>query len=90
MAIDVPRFAKLARIFVPPEEAGRVARELEALLAAAEQLPPATCGCDNSVPDEEMWLRPDEIRPSCAREEILQNAPHTIDGYIAVPPVSKG
>lgn len=90
MAIDVPHFAKLARIFLQPEEAERFAQEFEGLLAAAEQLPPATCGEMDGMPGEEMWLRPDEIRPSSAQGEILQNAPHTSNGYIAAPLINKG
>jgi aspartyl/glutamyl-tRNA(Asn/Gln) amidotransferase C subunit len=31
-------------------------------------------------------FRPDEVRPSLDREEVLQSAPETRDGYFVVPP----
>jgi aspartyl-tRNA(Asn)/glutamyl-tRNA(Gln) amidotransferase subunit C len=31
-------------------------------------------------------FRPDEVRPSLDREEVLQSAPETRDGFFVVPP----
>ena len=87
---EVEHIAKLAHLHLSDEEKMRYREQLSAILAYAERLqalqteaiaPTATILPVDSV------MRPDEPRPSMAREDLLLNAPAEKDGMFQVPPV---
>lgn len=92
MDIDVRRLAALAHIQIAEEEVEEFTRYLEGRLKAADTLPALAGGADSVAAPaasgsavETMELRPDAVRPSSAREDILHNAPHVRAGCFAVP-----
>jgi aspartyl-tRNA(Asn)/glutamyl-tRNA(Gln) amidotransferase subunit C len=87
---QVRHIARLARLRLTAEEERRYAEQLSAILDYAERLKrvdtadiPPTAG----VQGLQAPLRPDNPRPSLARERVLANAPATADGMFLVPPV---
>ncbi len=85
---DVAHLAHLARLAVTGEELDLFAGQLEVILAsvahvadvAADDIPPTT----HAVPLTNI-TRPDEIRPSLPRDEVLAAAPVAEDGRFRVP-----
>lgn len=86
-AEEVRHIAALARVAVSPEEVERLRVQLSGILEHFQVLneidtadvPPTAQALDlHSV------QRPDEVRPSLPRAEVLRNAPRTEDGYIRV------
>lgn len=90
---DVERIAALARLSVTDAEADRLASELEAILAYAEQL----AGLDTSDVEPTSHpielptpLRDDEPEPALAPELALANAPEHEGSAFVVPKVIEG
>ncbi len=90
---DVERIAALARLSVTDAEADRLASELEAILAYAEQL----AGLDTSDVEPTSHpielptpLREDEPEPALAPELALANAPEHEGSAFVVPKVIEG
>ena len=87
---DVERVAALARLSVSDAEAERLARELEAILAQAQQLagvdtegiPPTAHPVELPTP-----LRDDEPEPPLDPERALANAPEREGTAFVVPKV---
>jgi aspartyl-tRNA(Asn)/glutamyl-tRNA(Gln) amidotransferase subunit C len=90
MSIDrktVDHVALLARLALTPEERERLRDQLSALLehinviseADTSQVP-ATA---HVLPIRNVMVS-DQTRPSCAREELLENAPAREEGYFRV------
>ena len=83
--------AKLARIDLPDDEAEATQANLENVLNYVQQLQSVELpediepffGAIESV----NAIRPDEVKPSCSREEILANAPDSDGEFYRVPPV---
>ncbi|OQM73213.1 Asp-tRNA(Asn)/Glu-tRNA(Gln) amidotransferase subunit GatC [Manganibacter manganicus] len=93
MSVDlhtVKRVARLARIAVSEEEAGRMAGELNAILGFVEQLSevdvtdvePMT-----SVTLMEMKKRQDVVTDGAKASDIVANAPATEENFFLVPKV---
>jgi len=90
---DVERIAALARLSVTDAEADRLARELEAILAYAEQLagidtsevPPTSHPIELPTP-----LRADDPEPPLDPELALANAPEREGSAFVVPKVIEG
>lgn len=85
---QVLHVAKLARLDLTDDEVGSMSRELSAVLDHIEKIGelqlddvPAT----SHVVDVVNALRPDEPRPSLARELALANAPEVVDDGFGVP-----
>jgi aspartyl-tRNA(Asn)/glutamyl-tRNA(Gln) amidotransferase subunit C len=86
--IDIARVARLARIALSEEELVNYGRQLEHIVEYAEQVqalptdgvPPTS----HALPMTNAF-RPDEVTPSLDREEILSQAPDSVDGYFRVP-----
>ncbi len=90
---DVRHVAKLAALSLTPDEEARMVRELGSILGLMESL----AGLDvTDVPPTfhavplSAALRPDRVRPSTPRAELLQAAPAQEDGGFAVPKVMDG
>ena len=87
---EVAHVARLARLGLSPEEMDRLARELDHILDAMQELrqldtsaiPPTA----QVIPLQNV-MREDVARPSYPVEEILENAPVARDGQFVVPPV---
>ncbi|MFC6718510.1 Asp-tRNA(Asn)/Glu-tRNA(Gln) amidotransferase subunit GatC [Natrialbaceae archaeon GCM10025810] len=83
---EVRHVATLARIDLAEEEVERFTDQFADILEYFETL--------DRVPEVDREadlanvMRPDEVRPSLEREEALENAPETEDGYFKGPNVS--
>jgi aspartyl-tRNA(Asn)/glutamyl-tRNA(Gln) amidotransferase subunit C len=86
---EVAHLARLARLALDDDELDRLASQLDVILGAvakigevsdAEGVKPMT----HAVPLENV-MRPDEIRPSLPREDVLAGAPLAEDGRFRVP-----
>ena len=83
---EMMALAHACRLSLTPEECIRYARDLEALEALAEVLPPnEKAGSWQRRACALGELREDRGFPSPLREEMLSNAPMQTDGYIVVP-----
>jgi len=85
---DVEHVAGLARLALTDEEVDRFARELGVILEHAEDL--AALDLDDVEPTAHPLplvnvLRPDEVRSSLPRDEVLGQAPAVEDGRFRVP-----
>lgn len=86
--IDIARVAKLARIALTPEELDEYGRQLADIVEHAERvgaLP--TDGIEPTSHPLPMTnaFRPDEVRPSLDRDEVLAQAPDAEGEYFRVP-----
>lgn len=87
---DVRKVALLARLPLSEEELAQMQQQLSSILNYMEMLqevdvadvPPTA-----QVTDVVNIVRPDEVRPSLPRDEVLANAPRQEDGYFKVKPV---
>ena len=88
--IDVSYVAQLARIRLSEKEAEQMQGELEKILGYVQTLQELDVeGVEpmaHAVPLENV-LRPDELRSSLAREQVLANAPAQVDGQFLVPKI---
>ena len=85
---EVEHVARLARLALSDEELDGFARELGVILEHAEDL--AALDLDGVEPTAHPLplvnvLRPDEVRPSLPRDEVLDQAPAVEDGRFRVP-----
>ena len=85
---EVAHLARLARLALTDEELTRYAGQLDGILdavakvteVAADDIPPTS----HSVPLTNV-TRPDVLRPSIDRDEVLAMAPASEDGRFRVP-----
>ena len=87
--IDIAHVARLARLDLNPEELDGYRAQLGDILDHAAQV--QSLEGDPSTHSEhplglENTYRPDERRPSLDRDEVLEQAPESRDGYFVVPP----
>ncbi|MBN9046708.1 MAG: Asp-tRNA(Asn)/Glu-tRNA(Gln) amidotransferase subunit GatC [Rhizobiales bacterium] len=93
MSVDistVKRVAKLARIAVSDEDAGRMTGELNAILGFVEQLNEVdVTGVEpmTSVTPMKMRMREDKVTDGGIAAAIVANAPVTEDNFFVVPKV---
>jgi aspartyl-tRNA(Asn)/glutamyl-tRNA(Gln) amidotransferase subunit C len=93
MSVDidtVKRVARLARIAVSDEDAGRMTGELNAILGFVEQLNEVNVdGVDpmTSVIPIEMKKRQDVVTDGSKADDIVANAPATDENFFLVPKV---
>jgi aspartyl-tRNA(Asn)/glutamyl-tRNA(Gln) amidotransferase subunit C len=86
--IDIEHVARLARLELTDEEAGKLREQLGAILehaarvgeVAAEDVPPTSY----AIPRSNVF-RPDELTPSLPTEEVLANAPEAEADRFKVP-----
>lgn len=88
--IDVTYVAHLARLRLTPEEETKFGAQLAHVLGYVEKLKELdVTGVEptaHAIPLVNV-TRPDEVRPSLAREEVLRNAPATASGLFIVPKI---
>jgi aspartyl-tRNA(Asn)/glutamyl-tRNA(Gln) amidotransferase subunit C len=93
MSVDiatVKRVARLARIAVDEDDAGRMAGELNTILGFVEQLNEVdVTGVEpmTSVIPMEMKKRQDAVTDGNKTADIVANAPATDEGFFLVPKV---
>lgn len=85
---DVLHVASLARLALTPEEVESLTDELGVILDHAEDV--ASLDLEGVPPTAhplplQNVLRPDEVRPSLDRDEVLAQAPAAEDGRFRVP-----
>lgn len=93
MAIEketVAKVANLARIQVTDEEQEKLAPQLDNIIGFVEQL--SEVDTDNveplaSVVDITLPLRKDAVTDGGIQEDVLANAPETLEGFFVVPKV---
>jgi len=86
--IEIEHVARLARLELTDEEAGKLREQLGAILehaarvgeVAAEDVPPTSY----AIPRSNVF-RPDELTPSLPTEEVLANAPEAEADRFKVP-----
>lgn len=87
--IDIAHVARLARLDLPEEEMEHYRSQLGAILEHAARVQSLE---GDPYPESAHPLgvsnvfRDDEVRPSLDREEILDQAPESADGYFVAPP----
>lgn len=85
--------ALLSRLEIPESEIEQITEQLNAILEYADVL--NQLNTDGIQPTAHVLplknvMRPDEVRPSLARELALSNAPEQEDGYFKVPKIVEG
>jgi aspartyl-tRNA(Asn)/glutamyl-tRNA(Gln) amidotransferase subunit C len=85
---DVAHLARLSRLAVTDEELDRFAGQLDQVLAAVARVGEAAVAdiepMTHAVPLTNV-LRPDVVRPSLPRDEVLAGAPAAEDDRFRVP-----
>ena len=86
----VAKVANLARIKTTDEEQEKLAPQLDNIIGFVEQL--SEVDTDNveplaSVVDITLPLRKDEVTDGGVQEDVLANAPETLEGFFVVPKV---
>jgi aspartyl-tRNA(Asn)/glutamyl-tRNA(Gln) amidotransferase subunit C len=87
---EVEHIAQLAHLALTDEEKALYREQLSAVLDYAERL--QTLDTEAIAPTASILpvdsvMRPDDLRPSMPRDELLLNAPQSEDGMFRVPPV---
>ena len=88
---DVLHVARLANLSLSDEEVARMSEQLSGILEHVAAL--SELDLDGVPPtahalDLQNVTRPDAVRPSWPRDEVLANAPDPADGGFRVPPTA--
>ena len=86
---QVAHLAQLARLAVTPAELQLFAGQLEVILGAVARVGEVAAGADIPAMTHAVTManvyRPDEVRPSLARADVLAGAPSIEDNKFRVP-----
>ncbi|MAY98993.1 MAG: Asp-tRNA(Asn)/Glu-tRNA(Gln) amidotransferase GatCAB subunit C [Micavibrio sp.] len=87
---EAKRIAKLARIGISDAEADKIGPELSNILGWIEQL--SEVNTDNveplaNVANIDLKKRKDEVTDGNIQQDVLANAPESLEGYYVVPKV---
>ena len=87
MDIDVKKLAKLSRLIIDDEKEELYKEQMSSIIEMVDVLP--SFESDESLLDakRKMELRKDTVSKSYDRDDILENAPESKDGGIAVPKI---
>ncbi len=90
MSFNIEKIAELARLNLKPEEKKKLEKELESILAYVEKL--KALDTDKVEPTShvlnlENVFRPDEVKVSGVRDEVLDHAPARDGKFFKVPKV---
>lgn len=88
---EVDYVARLARLFLEPDEKERMAGQLSDILENARRIQELdTTGIEptSHVTELPAVLREDQVRPSLSPERALQNAPRRKEGFVRVPRIT--
>jgi aspartyl-tRNA(Asn)/glutamyl-tRNA(Gln) amidotransferase subunit C len=86
---EVAHLARLSRLALADDELDQLATQLDVILGAVAKIGEVTDATDvkpmtHAVPIENV-MRPDEVRPSLPREDVLAMAPSAEEGRFRVP-----
>lgn len=87
---DVRHVAALARLGLTDAEVERLRDQLSSILdhiSALDEVDTASISPTAQVIELTNVFRQDEVRPSLPREQVLQNAPRSSDGFLEVDAV---
>ena len=87
---QVEHVAKLSRIRMDPESLGKFAAQLDAIVSYVDKLSELDTSDVEPLTNASGLsnvFRPDELRPSLARETALANSPAQTHGHYRVPKV---
>ena len=90
MKFEIEKVAELSRLNLRPEEKEKLKKDLESILSYVQKLeslktedvPPTS-----HVLNLENVFRPDEVKPSEIREDVLKHAPSREGNFFKVPKV---
>lgn len=90
MSFDLDKVAKLARIKLKPEEKEKLSKDLDNILAYIETL--SRLDTKDTPPTShvlalENVFRPDEVRKTEIREQVLEAAPERDGNFFKVPKI---
>lgn len=91
--IDIAHVARLARLALSDEDLATYRGQLSVILEHAAKVQTVeTAGLDATAHPLGLvnGFRPDEVRPSLERDEVLTAAPESTEGYFVVPPALEG
>lgn len=91
--IDIAYVARLARLALAADELERYRAQLGVILEHAARVQATdTAGLEPTAHPLGLTnaYRPDAVRPTLDREELLAQAPSARDGYFEVPPALEG
>ena len=89
---DVEYVAELARLSFDEDEKDGLAEDLNQILAYVEKLGELDTESEDIIVNPyyiENKFREDEITPSMNLEDVLKNAPETLEEYVLVPTIIK-
>lgn len=83
---QVQAIALLSKLYVPEEQLDALTSEMQKVVAFADMINEASgdAGEFDTVSGLENVFRPDEVVPSCPREEILKNVGGGENGFFPV------
>ncbi|MAZ76168.1 MAG: Asp-tRNA(Asn)/Glu-tRNA(Gln) amidotransferase GatCAB subunit C [Micavibrio sp.] len=87
---DVEKVARLARLAITDDEAEKYGEQLSNIINFVEQL--SEVDTENveplaSVVDIQLRLREDAVTDGGIRDDVLANAPESLEGFFVVPKV---
>ncbi|CAN5891685.1 Asp-tRNA(Asn)/Glu-tRNA(Gln) amidotransferase subunit GatC [soil metagenome] len=90
--IDIAHVARLSRLALDDDDLETYRRQLGMILEHAARVQGLRSDVEpiTNPLDLTNALRPDEVRPSLPRDEVLEAAPEHRDGYFVVPPAMEG
>ena len=89
---DVEYVAELARLSFDEDEKDGLAEDLNQILAYVEKLGELDTENEDIIVNPyyiENKFREDEVTPSMKLEDVLKNAPETLEEYVLVPTIIK-
>ncbi len=89
---DVEYVAELARLSFDENEKDDLAKDLNQILAYVEKLGELDTENEDIIVNPyyiENKFREDEVTPSMKIEDVLKNAPETLEEYVLVPTIIK-
>lgn len=90
---DVEHVAHLARLGLTVSEKERLREQLSTILDHIEALSEIDTSAilpTAQVGDQVNVMRPDDVRPSLAQSQVLENAPRQTDGFFEVDAILGG
>ena len=89
--VEVDYVARLARLYLEPEEKRSMAGQLSDILNTARRIQELdTTGIEptSHVTEVPAVLRDDQVKPSLPLSRVMQNVPRRDEGYLKVPRIA--
>ena len=82
--INLDKIAALSALRIEPDERAALENDMAEIVEMVSGLP-EYLGNPLYESEEAMELRSDSVKRSCSAEELMANAPETVNGCFAVP-----